>query len=73
MAKNPHRGIISDEAWAAAEAKRARPAQEQIDDLIRAGIIDKEGNVLIRMPIFEPGEKVEPVIEDLEYGKPFRK
>ena len=36
-----------------------KPAREQINDLIRSGITDEQGNVLVRMPV-PPGTEDEP-------------
>ena len=56
MPTNPFRDIMSDEAWEASRAWADRPAREKWDDLVRAGIIDEQGEVLIRKPTFGPDE-----------------
>ena len=48
-----HRKVLGDAAAQAAEAWANRPPQEQFDELVRRGIIDKEGNVLVRMPYLD--------------------
>ena len=56
MNENPFRDIMSDQAWASWQERANRPAREKWDDLVRAGIINEQGEVLVRMPTFGPDE-----------------
>ena len=49
--------IATEAQWAAAEARMNRPPKEQIEEMVQAGIIDRQGNVLIRMPEFPSDEE----------------
>jgi hypothetical protein len=46
MYKDP----LIDEVRAATERRRRTPPDERFEDLVRRGIIDKEGRVLIQIP-----------------------
>ncbi len=59
MRTNKFKDIFSDAEWEAIQARLNRPAQERFDELVEAGIIDREGKVLIRMPTFGPDEDEE--------------
>ena len=49
--------LFSEAEWDAIEARLNRPPKERFEAMIQAGIIDRQGNVLIRMPRFESDEE----------------
>jgi len=57
MSQKYSESVEGDPEWKAFMARLNRPAQERIDELVKDGIIDRDGNVLIRMPIFGPDEE----------------
>lgn len=61
MYKDP----LIDEVRAATERRRKTPPDERFEDLVRRGIIDNEGRVLIQIP---PDRKNET--EDDQNGRP---
>ncbi len=47
-----HDSVFSEAEWKAIQARLDRPPKEQFEDMVRRGVIDRQGNVLIRMPYF---------------------